>query len=137
MDILDFARFNRYRAIDTDGNWKHGNDFVATSDGAEIIDDSYSDDTLRRTPINVDTLCVGYAKQDSRGTYIFNGDLVETAIGIGSVKLSQGQWIIVTAAGRIPLDGCHSSITVVGNRWDTPDLFMEWLSKFPDTEEDL
>ena len=137
MIDIDLARLNSYRAIDVDGDWKHGNDYKITPDGAYIIDDSYKYDDLIYTPVQAHTLCRGYCKQDARGRYIFERDFAETPMGFGMVCCDGDAWAIKIGADRFLLDDCHNSITVVGNRFDNIELLARFLESLPETDQDL
>lgn len=137
MIDIDIARLNSYRAIDVGGDWKHGNDYEITPDGMNIIDDSYKYDDLIYTPVRAHTLCRGYRKQDARGRYIFERDFAETPMGFGMVCFDGDAWAIKVGADRFPLDDCHNSITVVGNRFDNIELLARFLESLPETDQDL
>ena len=137
MIDIDIARLNSYRAIDVAGDWKHGNDYEITPDGMNIIDDSYKYDDLIYTPVRAHTLCRGYRKQDARGRYIFERDFVDTPMGVGIICCDGDKWLINVSAVFYPLDEHHSSITVVGNRFDDLDLYGRFLESLPETDQDL
>ena len=137
MIDIDLARLNSYRAIDVDGDWKHGNDYEITPDGAYIIDDSYKYDDLIYTPVQAHTLCRGYRKQDARGRYIFEHDFVDTPMSFGMVCYDDGKWLINVSAVLYPLDEHHSSVRVIGNRFDDFDLYGRFLESLPETDQDL
>lgn len=137
MIDIDIARLNSYRAIDVAGDWKHGNDYKITPNGAYIIDDSYKYDDLIYTPVQAHTLCRGYRKQDARGRYIFERDFVDTPMGVGIVCYDGGKWLINVSAAFYPPEEHYSSVTVIGNRFDNLDLYGRFLESLPETDQDL
>ena len=112
-----------------ESNWVYGGIFPGTGDFSVI----YTFDPIAKCPVYSDTVGQFTGLTDKNGKKIFEGDIVDCwSEGVnakGTVQQRKdGLWIIYPAWqktimwGLCPDEYCHTTVEVIGNIHDNPEL---------------
>ena len=119
-----------------DGEWVYGGVLQGVGDFSIIYGSKNQNDPgedLQKWCVYTDTLCQFTGLTDKNGTKIFEGDIVDCwSEGVnakGTVQQRKdGLWIIYPAWqktimwGLCPDEYCHTTVEVIGNIHDNPEL---------------